>query len=806
MKKVLKIFSITIGVLLMVIIMLSVIAKLEEKKIADMALQKISESIKAPLVIGDISLSLLRKFPLATLEFKDVRLGSPNAFGLSDSSILGEETLASIEKVYVSVKSIPLFRGEFKIMKVEIKGVDFSYIVDTQGTSNIDFLLDTFQNDSTVSDTTSISLSVLLKELMLRDIHCNYYDSLNLISAQLIIPKAKVEGEIKNDYLHGSAKGVLKFTNCNYKTSTLHFMNETEINFDAGYSGDSVDVRELIVGTDGANFNITGSVVQKDTIEANIHIEGTKINIGEIIKYAPKQTLKDIGLTKASGMLNMKASICGFISDSILPEVKVEVEMKNGRIQTTGYPSLQNISFAGYLTNGKMRNNETTSIYFRKFHAETGQSSVDMSFSLKNLDRINYKVNTDIEINLGDFNEYIPDTILSEAKGQISASVATKGVLPDSVGNDFIDYVLETSRVKLTLNNLFIALDSTLTLDSLSGQFAYELNHVTARDLHVNIPNYTVNINNTSFDAQLSGKPSQHESVGIDLKSFQIKTDSCAFYGSAKIQNLKAPEFSINSTIKLNLSEISNFLPDTLVNKLSGEITAQIASGGKLNLDSIPDQINDLIFRNSSFRINFDRVSIDMPDTLMNVKEFSGIVTMKPDTIEIDNTSGVYCGIDFSIDSTKIVNLYNSVITNQVSQLYVDGRFNLGDLDYAMFAPFMAGNADTAITSVENKDAPSATKDTDSVITNYTWLIKGKLRAKSLTYKKAVLENVSGLFNITDSLYVIDQFKFNGFGGKLNTSVKYSIKKEEKALWVKNRIEEMDVSQLLKDFNNFNDF
>ena len=804
MKKVLKIFSIIIVAFLILIILLSVIAKLKENEIAGIALRKIGKSINAPIVIDDISLSLIRRFPLATIILEGVWLGSPDAFGLSDSLITEEETLAKIERAYVSAKTWPLFKGEFEIMRVEIKGVDFSYIVDTRGTSNFDFLINAKKKD--ISDTTSAGLNVMLKELILRDIHCNYYDSLNLISAQIVIPKAEVNGEIRGEYLHGSAQGVLKLSNCNYKATNLHFMRETEIDFNVMYSEDSVDVKELIVSTDGADFNITGSVVIQDTIEMDIYMQGTQINIDEFIKYLPKKTLEDIGLKKASGVLNMNASIKGFVSDSILPEVKMDVAMKNGYIQIVGYPSLENISFSGYLTNGKMRNNKTTSVTIRKFHAETRKSSVDISFSLKNLDRKQYKINSSIEIDLGEFKEYIPDTIISDAKGQLRARLAAKGVFPDSVGNDFIDYLLKTSQLNLTFNNLFLALDSTLSLDSLSGQLAYDLHHITARDLHLNIPFHRININNTSFDAQMSGKLSEPSNLGIDLKSFQVRTDSCVFYGSAKIQNLKAPEFNITSNIKLNLREINAILADSRVNNLSGEITAQITSGGKLNLDSIPNQINDLVFKNSTSRIDFDKVSIDMPDTLMSVKEFSGKLLMKPDTIKINSTHGIYSGIDFSIDSTIIVNLYNSVIKNQASRLYVEGRFGLGNLDYSFFAPFMAGNADATVTSAENKDTTSAAKSTGSTAPNYTYSIKGKLRVRNLTYKKAVVENVSGLFNLTDSLYLIDQLKFNGFGGKLNTSVRYSVKDEEKMLWVKNRIEKMNVTRLLEDFNNFKDF
>ncbi len=785
-------------------VLLAVVAKIKEKEIADIALKKISKSIHATIRIDGISLSLIRRFPLATIELKNIWFGPPDTSGLSTSTFSEEEALAKIKKVYISVKSGPLFKGEFEIMKVEIRGVDLNYIVNKKGVSNFDFLIDTTGTEST--DTTSLSLDVMLKELLLRDIHCNYYDSLNVMSAQIAVSKARVNGEVRGEYLHGSANGVLKLSDCNYKATNLYLMREAKIDFNVTYSEDSVELKELAITTDGADFTITGSAVIKDTIETDLHIQGTRINIDELIKYIPEKTVEDIGLYKASGIVNMDATVKGFIVDSILPEVKAGVGMKKGYIQITGYPALKNISFAGNLTNGAKRNNSTTSIHIQKFHAETGHSSIDMSGILSNPDRIQYKINSNMVIELGEFKAYIPDTIMSGARGQILARFFTTGVLPDSIGSDFVDYVLDRSRLELTLNNLFLTLDPAMTLDSLSGTLRFDLHHITARNLHVNIPAYGVNINNTSFDAQLSGKLSEPSNLGIDLKSYQVRTNRSAFYGSAKIRDLEAPEFDISSTIRLHLSEVMDMLPDSLVNNLAGEITAQIDSRGKLNPDSIAGQINDLVFNNSTFRVGFDKVSVDMPDTLMSVHELTGRLLMMPDTIKIYNTRGIYSGIDFSIDSTKIVNLYNSVILNKASQLYVEGRFYLGDLDYAMFAPFMAESADSTVIAAENNDGAEV-EITDSTATNYTYLIKGKLGVRSLTYKKAVVKNISSLFNFSDSLYLVDQLKFDGFSGKHNTSVRYEIRKgEEQMLWVKNNIENMNVTQLLEDFDNFQDF
>ncbi len=803
MKKIFKIFGIILLVFIAVIILLTVIAKIKEKEIADIVLKKISKSIKAPITIDDISLNLIRRFPLATVELKGVWLGSADAFNVSDSLITEEETLASIQKFFISVKTKPLFKGDIEIMRVDIRGVDLNYLVDRNGVSNIDFLMDTTQSSST--DTTSINLKVLLKELTLRDIHCNYYDTLNRMGAQLDFPRAKITGEIDSAFLVGSVKGTLKLTNCIYDSTNLYLMQETKMDFDLSYTGDTIDVKKLQVKTDGADLFISGRSVIRDTLKTDFQIQGNHIDIGELIKYAPENMLAEYGIQKISGLSDINASIKGFVADSLMPRIKMNFALKKGYVQVAGYPSVKNISVTGDFTNGEKKSNKTTAINIRKFHAETNHSSLDISGILNNLDRIHYQINSGLLIDLAEFKKFIPDSLMQDVRGIIFAKVITKGVVPDSIGDDFIDYVLNRTQADMTLNNLYLKLDSALSINSLSGRLGYDLNHITIRNLKMNVPLYKVNITNVSLDAQFSGKLSDPLKMGIDLKSFQLKTDSCMLYCSAKIQNFEAPEFDFKGNIRLNLNEIKNMLPDSLANNLSGEITAQIVSSGRLNPDSITDQINDLVFNKSEFQIDFDKVSLDMPDTLMNVSQLSGRLSMKPDTIKIEHTRGVYYGIDFGIDSTSITNLYNSVILNQPSKIRVDTRLYLGDLDYTTFAPYIAPYLDTTATAAVSDT--STAENTDSIPTNYTYNIKGKIFAKSVTYKKARIENISALYNLSDSLYIVDQFKFDGFGGKHNTSMIYrSNPGNVQKLSVKNSITNMNVVSLLKDFDNFQEF
>ena len=110
-----------------------------------------TKAINAPMVIDNISFTLLRKFPLATIEFEDIWLGSQEAIFKTDSLVSTYDTLANIEKVYISVKSMPMLKGELEIEMVEIKGVNFNYTIDKHGVSNFDFLIDTTENNKSVA-------------------------------------------------------------------------------------------------------------------------------------------------------------------------------------------------------------------------------------------------------------------------------------------------------------------------------------------------------------------------------------------------------------------------------------------------------------------------------------------------------------------------------------------------------------------------------------------------------------------------------------------------------------------------------
>jgi hypothetical protein len=831
MKKLLKFFIYFVLAIITLIIVLLVIAKLSENKITDIALKKVSESIEAPVVIGDVSFNLIRAFPLATIELKDVMLSSPNRQIDSDSLSLDLNSIVNISRIYVSVKSKPLLKGEIEIMKIDIDGANVNYSVDSSGTTNIDFLI--ASSDTTTIDTVpSDPLNITLTDFSAKNITCNYIDSSLKVQAKVFIPELRVKAKLKGEDVIASANGAVHISNASFEGTNLHLMEKTEVNFDVAYQNDSVDIKQLDIKTDGANLAILGGASLGDEIKTDLVVSGNNMILNELLKYAPKEILDEFGLNALEGELNLKAQVQGIYSESEMPKVDLTIDFKNGRIAMREYPAIRNIEFNGDLTNGVLRNNKSTQARFETFHFETNQSKFDIAFSVLDIDHPRYNIKTVVDINIAEFKDFIPDSLIPYIDGNIKANLSTKGVVPDSIGDDFIDFAMANTYANIELIDFDVDLDSSLFIRDFSSKLSYKPNNFKVDDLYISIPAYNANLKNSSFDAQFSGSINNTSDLGIDLKSYHIETEQSKFSGSAKIKNLDHPTYNFISNIKLSLDEVKTMLPDSLLNVLKGDVLANIESKGTIDLDSIENDAMDIVFNSSSFDIQLSNISVEMPDdTLYKIENLSGNIKMNPEAISIHKMKGVAAGLSFEIDSTEIWNTYKVLIQELENELItVQTNIVLGDITNSFITAFMGSetepqdqiadnsskseedNLQTKSESTESKDSIETTPE--PLLPNFQelgvphFLVRGKLAINKLEYEKNIIDDISLKFRFADSLYVIDEFKLKTCGGEINTSLLLNARGrfwEKPVIDIRTKIDKLNINELLILNDNFGD-
>jgi len=133
----------------------------------------------------------------------------------------------------------------------------------------------------------------------------------------------------------------------------------------------------------------------------------------------------------------------------------------------------------------------------------------------------------------------------------------------------------------------------------------------------------------------------------------------------------------------------------------------------------------------------------------------------------------------------------------------------MGDLDYDRLMALIPSDT---VPAHENsgsteKEEIEEEEEEEAEPINYTYLFKGKATVKSFKYDSVYLKNISTLFNMQDSMYTVDQMKFDAFEGRFNTAAKYILKPNGRAiLQMRNDITNVDIKKLLVDFNDFEEY
>lgn len=813
MKIFIKFIKIALIAFFTAVVALIVVAWAAEDQITKLAIKKASQAINAPFGLEKVSFSLIRDFPLATITFKGVWLGAPPSSGETEQNHV-IDTLAKFDRLYISVESRPLLDKIFNIQEVEAKKGHVKYRVSETGVTCFDFLINTdtttISPDTTASGTTP---DITLDKIILKDITCHYRDDKLKAEARIYIPEIEGSAKIDSATTKVSAKGGLQLTKCAFEGSNLHMMQTADLQFDVLYDPDTLTFKAIKINTEGADLEASGELAIGNDLTTELSISGTSLDMKELSKYVPAEVFKENEISGISGKADIQGTVKGILSDSIMPRYDAKFTLSDGSVQWRDYPVMKNVSISGTATNGSKQNNASTAIAINNLQLNADGNRIKLTGALQNLDRLQYRLKSNLDIDLATIKPFIPDTLVHDMNGRLTANVDTKGVLPDSIDDQFVDYLLETSMADVRLDNVEIDLDSSFSISQLSGRLTHndKSDEFELDSFNIHLPIYKLTLVNNAIKGQLKGKLTAPDSLDIDLTNYNLNTQNSSISGMATIRNLKHPSYELKSELNLDLTDAKQFIPDSLVKNVKGKVVANINSAGVLDLDSISQQIENLIYDHSTFDVGLNDVWLEMPDTLLNVQKLSGHVNVNAQMVKAKNLSGVYHGVDFQIDTTVVRNLFTTVLKDKPGKLEIDGIYRLGDLDYDMIGLLTGtdttGEASIAET-VDEVDIKKGTTDEQSNVNGGSWNMdyefKGKLYVNSLKYGKAMIQDISTLFNVKDSLYQVDQLKCKAFGGNMNSAIRVDLAPNGKTIiHLRNQIQQMDLRRVLFEMDNF---
>ncbi len=252
MKTILKISRYLLIAIVVVLTLLVGLSVLLQGRITQIFRNEVKRYSATAVDLEKVSFSLLKGFPKATVEFKNIRIESPAKGYISLDSISSETYFLEAENIYASFNIRDIIDKKYSIEKLSVKNGSFMLVKDSLGISSKRLIKEEYRNDSA-------KISFDLEDIRLENTKFIYldvdrgfiFDTYFLNAAgKLSLTDARSSLELKSSFninnLTSKNKALLK--------QALH----GDIKGSVLISRDSINFRQIELVANNQKFNVRG--------------------------------------------------------------------------------------------------------------------------------------------------------------------------------------------------------------------------------------------------------------------------------------------------------------------------------------------------------------------------------------------------------------------------------------------------------------------------------------------------------------------------------------------------------------------
>ncbi len=691
--RLLKITSIIIGSLL---VLLFVISLAIQNKVAGIVLNTLNNNFATKISTESYRLSLIKKFPKASIELRNVLVLSSKDFDLSAFSGMNTDTLLAARTASVDLRTIDIIRGNYTFTKITVRSGRLYLFTDSSGRTNYEF------TEHKTPEGKESSTRLNLNRISLQGLNLVYNDlrvSLN------------IEGLVKDGMLKSRIRG-----------SNIDFDGDMSIFFRLFQLGDFIIKPEIIADLKvGLNQNEKGTFFKKSTMKVenwdfvltgfvaadnyiDLTVTADNIDISRIPYLLPSKYSKTLSSYHPEGTLKFSWITKGKSTSSQDPHYDITFSLRDALIDNRrSNLSVKNLSFNGAYTNGAGNCSETSTFKITDFNSRLGSSDYNGSFSLVNFKDPFTELRFRGRLLPSELIEFMNLSETAEAGGSIDLDLKFSG-RPGKKGDyRFTDVFNLAADSKASFNSVSLRLKNR-QLDIRNATGIFLLNGSTVTDkfrLSLNGQDITFSGKFTNFPGWLAGNPViLGGTASVSASSFRPER----FMDPDNIpdDNNEAEKAPVTFPADVNLDV--DFRVDTLSYKLfearniSGNLSLRprILNFRSFSMDSQKGKVtgNGLVVQNpdKSFvgRGSFVVSGVDVKESFTTFNNFG------QDFIRAENLEGILSG------NITLVLPVDSLMNPDIHTMAAEGKFSISNGALVSFEPVKALSSFIELSELQN--------------------------------------------------------------------------------------------------------
>jgi uncharacterized protein involved in outer membrane biogenesis len=462
-----------------------IIAYFFEDKVKDYIIKQINKQLNTEITVKEIDLSLIKRFPYASLTFSDVEVKE----AIPDKK---KENILKAETVYLQFSVFDLFDKNYRIKKIEVVNGALNLKVFKNGTDNFHILKPS--SDSTADKNFKFDL----QKLIFDNVFISYKDfgagEDYAFNANNLIVKGMFSKDDYTLYVNGDmlVRHMIsgKINYINDKKTALKLV--LKVNNNNGLY--EFEKGELKIGENA--FKITGNVVYSEKQKTiSLLIKSKDLAMQKLINEMPATYKKYLNEYESKGILEFSCTIKGKYNDNYYPTVLIDFKIENGEFLHKGSGiALEKVNASGVYTNGSMQTIQTNSLKLKGITATLKSRNIKGDLSIDNFVKPEIMFEAEADLNLLDLKEFLKIDTITSLSGEAFISISYKGQLSDINKFTAKDFIGSTTTGKLVLKNLNFRLKNDLReYKDLNGNFQFSNNDII-------IEKFTGKVSSSDFD------------------------------------------------------------------------------------------------------------------------------------------------------------------------------------------------------------------------------------------------------------------------------------------------------------------
>ncbi|MCQ2959823.1 MAG: hypothetical protein MJ198_06515 [Bacteroidales bacterium] len=815
MKKVFKIFGISLGSIIGIVLITVCIAVwfvFTPAKLTPIVKKYVPEFISCQTELDTVDLTFFSTFPHFGIRLHNFALINPMEGAQSDTVAFVDKLIATVDvKEYLSNSN------------VVINGL---YLLNTKANIfvNADSLAnyDVFVSDTTAEeDTSSTSLFNMLKieDVELKNISASYIDIPSHLNASInninVATNILMNGDDITTDLSLDAQNVL--FSMTDSTDIKASVNSIEGNFN-GNIGDfntidgtlnlllsgvsatmdstkyadslnisfalpivaSIDILKValsnaLIGINEHQISLTGDAEIGDDIRMDMNFATNNIILNKLLPLIPQEMLKEyLDGINLDGTVQLTGSVRGIMNDTLMPLISVDAAYSDGSIVIDGLGhDLYDVAANAHI-NLDMNEEKNSSIKLNSFSAKTGKSSVSVSGDITDLlNDMDLDVKLNARLWLLDLKNDIPEYIF--ATGWADAAFSAKCNLEDLTNVDLnkikangtinltdFDAVYEDSTF-VNSKNMLVKVTLPSTRNTKEFKELIEVG-IVSNCMNVTMTDFfKTSLNNTDLILGLSDVMDTTKDVAIAC-DFDIKNVDYIMEADTISANIRTPKGTVKMYPKgKNTGYVCVMKCDSVYAKMAEDISART---GMISIDAKAEydenQEDALLQWNPDVKFNFNQGQVAVSALEAPIKISKIQCELDRNQLHIGQSKIILGNSDFQL--TGIIKNIADYLTGE-DILRGELEFISDYTDVMELMELVSGAGDTTEvaenTIVQEQQAADTTLEEDNpfmVPLGVDLVLKTDI--KKALVGKSIIEHAGGGVTIRDGVLVIEEMGF----------------------------------------------